>query len=97
MTEKRKSYSETLEKQLSEWSAEIKQFRTKAEGAKAELKVEQGKLVDSLQVKHDEVQGKLKELNAATNETWESLKTSAEASWQDVKKIFANAATKFSN
>ena len=95
MTDKRKAYEERLDAQLKEWSAEIALFKAKAEKAKAEVRIEYYKTIETLQGKQDAARKKLQELRSAGDDAWEDLKTGAENVWAEVKTAFNSAATRF--
>lgn len=93
--DKRKAYEEKLAAQLEEWNAQLALLKGKANKATAGAKIEYGKITESLQHKHDEAGAKLKELMAASDEAWESLKAGAESAWSEVKAAFHSATSKF--
>jgi uncharacterized coiled-coil DUF342 family protein len=95
MTDKRKAYQEMLEAQFAEWNAQLSLFRAKADKARAEVKVEYYRIIESLQHRQDEARTKLKELKAASDEAWEDLKSGAEKAWAEIKTAFDIAASKF--
>jgi len=95
MKDKRKAYEEKLDAQLEEWSAQIALLRTRADKAKAEMKIEYYKTIEALQRRQDEARAKLDELKTAGDEAWEDLKTGAEKAWDEVKAAFHSAASKF--
>ena len=95
MRDKRKAYEEKFDAQLKEWSAQIALLNAKADKAKAEMKIEYYKTIETLQGKQDTARMKLQELSAAGDDAWEDLKTGAENVWTEVKTAFQGAATKF--
>ncbi len=95
MTDKRKAYEEKIDAQLKEWSAEIALLNAKADKAKAEVKIEYYKTIETLQGKQDAARMKLQELRTAGDDAWEDLKTGAENVWAEVKTAFQNAASRF--
>jgi len=95
MTEKRKAYEEKLDAQLKEWSAEIALLKAKAEKARAEVKIEFYKTLETLQGKQDVARTKLKELRSAGDDAWEDVKAGAENVWTEIKAVFQNAASRF--
>ena len=64
MTDKRKAFEEKFDAQLKEWSAEIALLKAKAYKAKAEVKIEYYKTLETLQGKQDVARTKLKGLRA---------------------------------
>ena len=95
MTDKRKAYEEKFDAQLKEWSAEIALLKAKADKAKAEVKIEYYKTIETLQGKQDAAKMKLQELRTAGDDAWEDLKTDAENVWTEVKTAFQSAASRF--
>jgi multidrug resistance efflux pump len=80
---------------LKEWSAEIALLKAKADKAKAEVKIEYYKTIETLQGKQDAAKMKLQELRTAGDDAWEDLKTGAENVWTEVKTAFQSAASRF--
>ena len=95
MTDKRKAYEEKFDAQLKEWSAEIALLKAKADKARAEVKIEYYKTIETLQGKQDAAGTKLQDLRAAGDDAWEDLKTGAENVWAEVKTAFQSAASRF--
>lgn len=95
MTDKRKAYEEKFDAQLKEWSAEIALLNAKADKAKAEVKIEYYKTIETLQGKRDAAKMKLQELKTAGDDAWEDLKTGAEKVWTEVKTAFQSASSRF--
>ena len=95
MTDKRKAFEEKFEAQLKEWSAEIALLKAKADKAKAEVKIEYYKTLETLQGKQDVARTKLKELRNAGDDAWEDVKAGAENVWTEIKAVFQNAASRF--
>ena len=95
MTDKRKAFEEKFDAQLKEWSAEIALLKAKADKAKAEVKIEYYKTLETLQGKQDVARTKLKELRSAGDDVWEDVKAGAENVWTEIKTVFQNAAARF--
>ena len=95
MTDKRKAFEEKFDAQLKEWSAEIALLKAKADKAKAEVKIEYYKTIETLQGKQDVAGTKLKELRSAGDDAWEDVKAGAENVWTEIKTVFQNAASRF--
>jgi hypothetical protein len=95
MTDKRKAFEEKFDAQLKEWSAEIALLKAKADKAKAEVKIEYYKTLETLQGKQDVARTKLKELRSAGDDAWEDVKAGAEKVWTEIKAVFQNAASRF--
>lgn len=95
MNDKRKAYEEKLDAQLKEWSAQIALFKARADNAKADVKIDYYKSIDTLQRKQDGARTKLQELKAAGDGAWEDLKTGAEKAWSEVKTAYHDATSRF--
>jgi hypothetical protein len=95
MTDKKKAFEEKFDAQLKEWSAEIARLKVKANRAKAEVKIEYYKTLETLQVKQDAARTKLKELRSAGDDAWEDVKAGAENVWTEIKTILQSAASRF--
>jgi hypothetical protein len=95
MTDKRKAYEEKFDAQLKEWGAEIALLKAKADKARADVKIEYYKTLETLQGKQDVARTKLKELRSAGDDAWEDVKTGAENVWTEIKAVFQNAASRF--
>jgi hypothetical protein len=93
--DERKAYEEKLDAQLKEWSAQIALLRAKADKAKAELKVEYYKMIETLQAKQETARIRLEELRTAGDDRWEDYKTDGEETWDDIKAAFQKAVSKF--
>jgi hypothetical protein len=92
----KEAYQEKLEAQLKEWSAKLTLLQAKAEIAKADVKIEMQKHLQTLRAKQDAAQQKLKELQEAGADAWEKAKPGLEkamdglkSAWESVKQHFA--------
>ncbi|MFZ1985348.1 MAG: coiled coil domain-containing protein [Desulfatitalea sp.] len=95
MDDRRKAYEEKLDAQLKEWRAQSALLKAKADKAKADVKIEYYKTIDTLQRKQDEAGTKLRELKASGDEAWNDLKAGAEKIWSDVKTAYHDATSRF--
>ena len=91
----KEAYQEKLEGQLKEWSAKVNELQAKAEMAKADVKIEMQKHLETLRAKQKIAQQKLKELQAAGADAWEKAKPGLEkamdglkTAWESVKQHF---------
>jgi hypothetical protein len=89
----KEAYQEKLEAQLKEWSSKVKELQAKAEMAKADVKIELQKHLESLRAKHDAAQAKLQEIKEAGAAAWENTKPGVEkamaeltSAWERIKK-----------
>jgi len=91
----KEAYQEKLEAQLKEWSAKVKELQAKAEGAKADAKIEMYKHLQTLQAKQEAAQQKLKELRDAGADAWEKAKPGLESAMDGVKSAWENVKRHF--
>lgn len=92
--DKRKAYEEKLAAQLDKWRALIALFKAESNIATAEAKIEYCEIAQTLQHKQDEARVKLMELQAASNEAWEDLKTGGQKAWTEIGAAFHSAASR---
>ena len=95
MKNQRKAYEEKIDAQLKEWEARIVLLNAKAKNAKADVKIEYYKTIETLQHKQDEAGKWLNKLKAAGDGAWGEIKTGAEKAWDEVRAAFHNEASKF--
>ncbi len=93
--EDKKSYLQKLAQQLQEWDTEMDDLKLKADRAKAGAKAEFQKQLEELRVKKEAAQSKFKELQGASDEAWDDLRTGMEKSWTELKSSFRSAVSKF--
>lgn len=94
MLEQRKAYESNLEAQLALWKADIDVLQAKARRAEVSAKVQYDKTIDSLQRTHAEAGQRLRTLQDAGDETWESMKTGTEKAWTEFRGLFTHAREK---
>jgi uncharacterized coiled-coil DUF342 family protein len=91
----RKEYVEQLKNKLDEWNADISKWEEKARDAKNDLTIEYEMRMDDLRKKRDEATGKLKELQASSEEAFKELKAGADSAWAAMREAFDKARTHF--
>jgi uncharacterized coiled-coil DUF342 family protein len=79
------AYQKKMQAQLDEWNAKIAALQARADKKAAEGEIEVYRNLDHLKAKRDEMTAKLKELEAAGEGSWESLKTSVAAAAEKFK------------
>jgi len=94
MFEKRKAYESNLEAQLAMWKADIDVLQAKAGRAEVSAKVQYDKTIDSLERTHAEAGKRLRSLQDAGDETWESLKAGTEKAWTEFRDLFHHSKGK---
>lgn len=93
--ELQEAYKQKMAAQLKEWGAQIDLFAAKAENAGADMKVRHAEQLDELRAKQHTASKKLVDLEKASGEAWEQVKTTADKIWEDLKTGMADARTKF--
>ncbi len=81
-------YVEKMEAQLKRWKARVDELVAKAEGTKADAKIEYHKRVDDLKAKCQAAQVKLDDLKTASGEKWKVLRSGLERAWDDIEAAF---------
>lgn len=81
----KEAYQEKIEAQLREWTAKINELKAKADGAKADAKIEIQKRIGTLRVKQEEAQAKFQALKQVGTEKWEQLRTGLDKAMDDLK------------
>jgi len=92
MLPRRKVYESNLEAQLALWRAEIDELQAKARHAEAGAKAQYDKRLEHLQLTHAEAAERLRSLQDAPDEAWESVKTGTEKAWMAFRTMFHASA-----
>jgi peptidoglycan hydrolase CwlO-like protein len=93
MTEK-ELYLQKANARLKELQAEVDKLKAKASVASGEIQRELTVKMESLDNRIEQGKGKLNELETASDEAWESLKSGLESAWDSVNNAFNDAAGK---
>ncbi|NIW35243.1 MAG: hypothetical protein GWN32_01300 [Gemmatimonadetes bacterium] len=88
MAEKREEYVERIKRQLDEWNAAIDRLEKRASDLTAEARQRYQARVSALREKRQEIQGKLKELQASGESAWEAVKAGVEAARTEFKRAY---------
>ena len=94
MLENRRAYETQLDAQLAEWKADLDVLKAKARRTEGDAKVNYDKVIDALEQKHDEAGKLLRELQSASDEAWENVKTGTEKVWLEIKSQFQSSSEK---
>jgi chromosome segregation ATPase len=86
---------ERLEEQLKEWGVDLEKLKSRANKAKADVKIEIDREVSTLRTKLNEAQKKLEELKTAGGAASLDMKKGVENAWAELKKGFDSARAKF--
>lgn len=93
--ETKEAYKQKLDAHLKEWGAQINLLAAQAESAGADAKLRYAQELDKLRDKQRQAAEKLKELEAASGDAWDSVKVTADKLWDDLKAGIANTVAKF--
>lgn len=85
---KRDEFVAEMQVKLDEWNAAIDEMEAKARRKKAEATADYHSRLAELKGKRDEAADKLREVQNASENAWESLKSGTERIWDDVKQTF---------
>ncbi len=91
----KEAYKQKLNAQLKEWSAQISLINAKIENKGADMRLKYAKELDSVKEKQDEVIQKIKDLDQATEESWEKVKVTTDQILNDLKTGVNNILSKF--
>jgi putative heme iron utilization protein len=91
----KKEYEVKLQAQLDEWSAEIDRLKAKAEGEKADKKIQYYEEIDKLKAMKKNAEEKLTELKNASDDAWEDLKAGIDSAWISFGDALKSAGSRF--
>ena len=86
---------ESLASELKEWSAQIDILSAKADNLASQAKLKYVEELDVLRAKQHAAGEKMKELEDAGGNAWETVKETADKIWDDMRVGLADAASKF--
>ena len=89
------AYKEKMALQLREWTAQINLLEARVGKASADLKVKRAEEICNLRTKQNAASEKMHELEQASGEAWDQVKTTADKVWEDLKIGVASAQSKF--
>ena len=91
----RDAYQEQLEAQLRLWDKKIDEWKARAEIVGSDAKIELHKQIDILHLKTAAARQMLQALKESKDDAWSQMKGIAERSWEDLKKSFDDAESRF--
>jgi hypothetical protein len=91
----KEAYREKLEAQMREWSAKIDLLKARADQVEAEAKIEYRNRIEDIRQRKEALQGKLKELQNASDAAWKDIKEGTEKAAADLKDALQSALAKF--
>ncbi|HVL35322.1 MAG TPA: coiled coil domain-containing protein [Burkholderiales bacterium] len=84
-----------MKAKLDEWNAEIDLLSAKADAAHADSRIAYQKQMETLRRRREEAGAKLKELQTASEDAWESLRKGMESAWDAMSEAMKDAASRF--
>lgn len=91
----KQAFQQELETQIHEWDLRIADLKTKAQGARADIRTDYEKQFEILTKKRDAMQTKIHELRARAGDAWEDLKGGTEKAWEEMQKALDQMAGRF--
>ncbi|WP_031432191.1 sll1863 family stress response protein [Methylomarinum vadi] len=91
----RDQYVAKIKAQLDQWNADIDRLEAKAKEAEADVRIEHQKEIEVIKAQRDQLVSKLGEVENASEEAWEDIKTGAESAWNSLDNALKSAADKF--
>lgn len=88
-------YVRKMQIKLEEWNVEIDKLAAKADGIKADVKVEYKEQMESLKAKQAVARKKIAELQKAGDSAWEDLKAGSERAWEALRQAVDSVKTRF--
>jgi len=91
----REEYIEQMTAQLKEWSRKIDELEFSARAAKADARITYENRIRDMKGKRESVYKKLRELQGAGSEAWDTMTKGVDAAWDEFKHAFTEAKDKF--
>ena len=92
---KKDAYKQKIEAELEAVKAKLVEYKAEAKIAAADVRIEYTQHVDELEKMADTINIKLKELEIAGEDKWESLKETLESTWNKFSTAVHETAEKF--
>lgn len=89
------AYKQKLNAQLKEWSAQIKLLSAKVENKGADVNLGYAKELEEIRRRQEDVARRIKELDEARGDAWETIKGTTEKVVDDLKTGIAQALSRF--
>jgi chromosome segregation ATPase len=90
-------YIESLASELKEWSAQIDRLAAKAGNASAHLKDQYIEELNELRTRQHEASLKIKELEEAGSDAWETIRETTDKVWSELGSCVASVVSKFND
>ena len=95
--EARQAYQRKVQAELDNINASITEYRAKVDQTAADASAEFNSQVESLLVKRDAAEAKLKQLQDASSDAWADVQSGFESAWKELESAFSQAAAKIEN
>ena len=86
------AYRQKVEARLKEWNAEIDKLEARADRAAADMQLHYYEDLKKLRALQEESRNKLKELEEAGDDSWESLKTDVDNAINAIERAVRTAS-----
>ncbi len=91
MNDTRQGYAEKLKKKIEDRHSEIRRLAAKASEVKKENKIKHNQLLETLDIKRQELKSKVTEMEKAAKSSREELKKNVEILWEALQQKYDNA------
>lgn len=93
--ETKEAYRQKLEAELELIHAKILEFRAMAKVAVADAKIQALNTIETLDKKYEATKARLGDLNQASEDAWDAMKSGVEKAWGDLRTAFGDAKERF--
>lgn len=91
----RQAYIEKMKAKLDEWNADIDKLEARARDAEADARIRLHQQLDELKATREDAARRVRELQDAGSDAWESMRQGAEAAWEEMARAFRDASNRF--
>lgn len=91
----RELYQQKRQAELDEWMAMVDQLKAKATKVAADARLEMNRQIQAIESRIKEGRAKLTELEAASEDAWDSIKCGVDSAWTSLKTACGEAAARF--
>lgn len=94
MTQK-DAYVAKLKAQLDAWNAELTRWQAQAQKSGTDARVKYEQQLADLKRQRDHASQKLKEVQSASSDTWETTRANVEETWTGIRAAFDKAKARW--
>lgn len=91
----REELIQKMKAQLDQWGIEIDRLSARAEAAQADAKLKYRAQIEALKQQREAAKLKLHELQASSEDAWDSVRESMESGWESITKAIKDAMSRF--